>query len=358
MGGAPLAVIGGDFSWAYKPSFFQQPSLGVNPKTACQGEAGYSNTLALLEQSIDYESTDPRDRIFALSGMCYDPVIDVDYTKSLSDVFISLAKRICLHFKNLGVILQQKGDFGRPPNLDLPSWVPDWRTFNTIKLQGPYVGSNFGPYLETDSFDLSETFCPHSPRTLHLKGITLGTVDTVPDYNIFALDVQVSKCRAWKRDKEQTNRHLAGLDPLEVRPLVVLKLTGNKTQCKTGDILFACNGCSDPIILRPCGAEYTFVHTTFCVPPGTRCDQPDLMAYLSQLASLLQQYERETDQAVDGEDGVERLERAMDESDSLCPEDDFTWEDCVRARKDFKRDLQELLYRTKQDGGVETIAVI
>jgi hypothetical protein len=41
-----------------------------------------------------------------------------------------------------------------------------------------------------------------------------------------------------------------------------------------------------------------------------------------------------------------------------CPENDFSLEGCARARKDFKRDLQELLCRTKRDGGLETIAVV
>jgi hypothetical protein len=45
-------------------------------------------------------------------------------------------------------------------------------------------------------------------------------------------------------------------------------------------------------------------------------------------------------------------------SQSFCPENDFSLEGCARARKDFKRDLQELLCRTKRDGGLETIAVV
>jgi hypothetical protein len=100
-----------------------------------------------------------------------------------------------------------------------------------------------------------------------------------------------------------------------VQPLVVLKLKENHNQCTAGDILFACNGCTDPVILRPSGTEYTFVHTTFCIPPGTIYDRPDSAVDICHFEGVAQQFESGIDRATDDGGYVEVLEHAMGESE-------------------------------------------
>ena len=89
-----------------------------------------SMTLSwLLDHSMFFESSDPRDRIFALLGLATDSsksVIIPDYTNTTRSVYI----------KTMGYLLYQTAEplkllYGAGIGLerktpDLPSWIPDW----------------------------------------------------------------------------------------------------------------------------------------------------------------------------------------------------------------------------------------
>ncbi|KAL1601574.1 hypothetical protein SLS60_006489 [Paraconiothyrium brasiliense] len=95
---------------------------------AMEGD-GRKDILWLLYESVNYESTDVRDRIYALIGMCDNPDIEVDY--------------------------------------HLPSWVPDWRTLSLIRYEPQYV----------TKFDMNNAFDSNRPRALMLHGFLLGKVE-------------------------------------------------------------------------------------------------------------------------------------------------------------------------------------
>lgn len=103
----------------------------------------------LLSLTRPFESTDPRDKVFALTGIPTveaDPDIgqcffEPDYSKTTSQVFVEVAKRIMaqtpgsLHL--LGAIQSDRSllhqSWDNPQNT-LPTWVPDWGVFSSRSL--------------------------------------------------------------------------------------------------------------------------------------------------------------------------------------------------------------------------------
>ncbi|KAK4499203.1 hypothetical protein PRZ48_009716 [Zasmidium cellare] len=85
------------------------------------------DVLHLLENARHCESTDVRDRVYALLGMCNDQDIKVDYTLDPAEVFTSLAKHLIKRENRVAVILALNASFGPSSDINLPTWVPDWR---------------------------------------------------------------------------------------------------------------------------------------------------------------------------------------------------------------------------------------
>jgi len=81
------------------------------------------------------DSTDPRDKVFALLGLTSnDNGIEPDYSLSCEDVYIKLAERsLELVFAVLSFVQYSSSDAG----LRLPSWVPNWASEsnkNTVQV--------------------------------------------------------------------------------------------------------------------------------------------------------------------------------------------------------------------------------
>jgi hypothetical protein len=83
--------------------------------------------MELLQLCHSLKSTDPRDKVFALLGLATDGdrLIRADYTISVKELYIHTAVQILQTYENLD--LHSSVSIRR--TLDLPSWVPDWRTF-------------------------------------------------------------------------------------------------------------------------------------------------------------------------------------------------------------------------------------
>lgn len=81
---------------------------------------------SIFEQCRVRESTDPRDKVFALYGLCchLDILLPVpDYAKSLDQIYSQVTRALIDQDENLDVLYM----VNTPRRLkDLPSWVPDW----------------------------------------------------------------------------------------------------------------------------------------------------------------------------------------------------------------------------------------
>lgn len=88
----------------------------------------HESLLRLLHSTKNFESTDPRDKVFALIGLAYDgDTTMVDYNLSLNEVLISLARSLMSDSSKLGSpvdILSHAQ--GVKSSQTTPSWVPEW----------------------------------------------------------------------------------------------------------------------------------------------------------------------------------------------------------------------------------------
>lgn len=91
----------------------------------------YNPTIAappLLELLLTHKSkksTDPKDKVFALVGISASRHLfgDIDYARSMRDIYTYTARHIISITKKLDVICVKQHDMAQ---FNLPSWTPDW----------------------------------------------------------------------------------------------------------------------------------------------------------------------------------------------------------------------------------------
>ncbi|KAK4552260.1 hypothetical protein LTR86_010430 [Recurvomyces mirabilis] len=218
---------------------------------------GRKDILWLLYESVNYESTDVRDRIYALIGMCDDSEIEIDYHKSPSEVFTSLARHLMLRARSLGLVLDQSCKYGRQSDLDLPSWVPDWRTLELVRYE-PQYGRRC---------DMSGSITHDQPHVLILYGFQLGKA-------------KVAKAKKKRKNEEHLNKLLVPLDWPRISDRLkdsglhpefltraprdqIVELDFTSGDSRPGDCLVAVCGSDNLLLLRRLpdreGAEYEFI---------------------------------------------------------------------------------------------------
>ena len=87
-----------------------------------------------IELSREFESTDPRDAIFSLLGVCHEGpelVPTPNYSQPVAHIVRDLTKALIWKHKSLDFILINGMDRVNRPGLQrLPSWTPDWLSAN------------------------------------------------------------------------------------------------------------------------------------------------------------------------------------------------------------------------------------
>jgi hypothetical protein len=123
-----------------------------------------------------FQATDPRDRIFALSGICTDwpPSLRPDYTKTTEQVFLSAANYFLSLPNPLRMLPLAGTGFARSlPNL--PSWVPD---FNSNPITEPITIESYRPTRNRASGDCTARFRVNTPY-LHVAGVQVDSLRSV-----------------------------------------------------------------------------------------------------------------------------------------------------------------------------------
>ena len=99
----------------------------------------YPKLLALLDKYRTSESTDPRDKVYALMGIAEPQDIcslnlKVDYQLSVAEVFVLLAVSYLQRDGNLDILSYVH--YGSNIK-ELPTWVPDWTPSRGTSGCGP-----------------------------------------------------------------------------------------------------------------------------------------------------------------------------------------------------------------------------
>jgi len=135
---------------------------------------------ALLRRTVDLNSTDPRDKIYALLGLAHaghlDPLLP-DYSKSPKHIFIETMRHVLLderRLDSLSFIPISKRPKAKPSE-GLPSWVTDW-TIQSTQTQplwhpGLYNAAKENPARIIPSED-PDTLCQEG---LHLDTVSIGS---------------------------------------------------------------------------------------------------------------------------------------------------------------------------------------
>ena len=94
-------------------------------------EHNSTSFINLLERFRDFNSTDPRDKVYALLGLASVdknmPLPKPDYSKSVSEVYSETARAIIQYTRDLTILCLPKSDLGILEHR-LPFWCPDWTT--------------------------------------------------------------------------------------------------------------------------------------------------------------------------------------------------------------------------------------
>jgi hypothetical protein len=130
--------------------------------------------LDLWKQFHTSQATDPRDKIFALLGLC-DPVsldLNTDYTKAAPDLFTMAVRSNIYRTKKLDALCI---GHRQQANMALPTWVVDFGSCAAIRNPAP----GKPPYLASGNTDVSPDTFMHPalhPGTLVVSGVQLDTI--------------------------------------------------------------------------------------------------------------------------------------------------------------------------------------
>lgn len=134
-------------------------------------------------------STDPRDRIYALLGLAtakkYRDALRPDYGIKVEDLFVEVARQLLMN-KGSIQFLHMAG-IGHRHSLSLPSWVPDWTSLPSNMIHQLNLAGNPAQEGHTKVYQRRFSFGPTSPVVLTLQGeivdsISLIIRDPYPDF--------------------------------------------------------------------------------------------------------------------------------------------------------------------------------
>jgi hypothetical protein len=116
---------------------FDVLSLDAKPSSAfsrpgrtaclCRDRWGNGSLNQILELARSSHQSDLKDKVYGIMGLLDQNVtrfISPDYTLSISEVYIDLAKAVVDGTQTLEILLHK--EMASQSQLSLPSWVPDW----------------------------------------------------------------------------------------------------------------------------------------------------------------------------------------------------------------------------------------
>lgn len=146
-------------------------------------------------------SQDPRDRVYALRGLCsdqYKSLLVPDYSLQLAQVY-GAAVKACINLSGSLEILYHLPHFD--DDSDLPSWVPDWRDSRLMcGLAYSMRNPDGRPYYQASKDrDLQLVHCDN-PAHLALRGIRLGQVKRALRHRLSPTDEEMiwRECLRWR----------------------------------------------------------------------------------------------------------------------------------------------------------------
>lgn len=143
--------------------------------------------FSLISLNANFDSTDPRDRIYALLGLDtakkYRDVFRPDYGIKVEDLYVKVAREMIMKEDNIRFL--HLAGISYRHSLSLPSWVPDWTSLPKNLIQHRDLSGPFHQKGYTQVHQPRFSFDPSTPLVLTLYGrfnesIALITRDPYP----------------------------------------------------------------------------------------------------------------------------------------------------------------------------------
>lgn len=233
-----------------------------------------SDLFQALIASVEFQESDPRDKVYAILGMTGTPTREcavaealksdgmvVDYTRTVSEVYQDVTKYMINHHRNLTVLYLRYANVQL--DAQLPSWTPDWRTVRpaesmvvehlNLTRQKTHLYTRYQDELPPPIWqDSNET------GVLRLEGHLIGIIESLSP--VLFPDHQSKRLRRKLVDPDEFLN--ATLDIAHNTKLAMFRTkmpVPQKTQC--GDCLVFLSGHS--FVLRPgFDNEYRFIGAT------------------------------------------------------------------------------------------------
>lgn len=156
----------------------------------------------LLTLTRQFQSTDPRDRVYAILGLPHQDraltmFIEPDYTKSVEEVYFEAAQRILMSanpMKLLGAV-QHGPSLDAEQDSSLPSWVPQWHRLYTHRLEAAGISNMYDASMGLGLQQLGTPIVarPFSGSILPIQGFPFGAITSISE----VFPRQASVTEAW-----------------------------------------------------------------------------------------------------------------------------------------------------------------
>ncbi|KAF4629987.1 hypothetical protein G7Y89_g8156 [Cudoniella acicularis] len=219
------------------------------------------------------QCTDPRDKVYAILGMCYPTNVEIkiDYNASKECVYTMAMKSLLNSEKN--ALLFVESPERTIDDSQLPSWVPDWtkpqdkilRFMNYVA--GGFDASRVGNKLAEQNPERLAMFSIMADNMLVTSGVYIGTVDRIGwgCTGSAAADLLSGSTRLFTYVYQTDRHHEPGTKRKSVE---CQELEESRTMLNTnwgpfwmevGDIVILAAICCVPLVLRPQRDYYRFV---------------------------------------------------------------------------------------------------
>lgn len=136
---------------------------------------------SLVSLNANFDSTDPRDRIYALLGLNtakkYRDVFSPDYEVKVEDLYMKVAREMIV--KEDSIRLLHLAGISYRRLLSLPSWVPDWTSLPKNLLEYHDLSGPLHERGYTEVHQPGFSFDPSSPLVLTLYGTVNDSIAVI-----------------------------------------------------------------------------------------------------------------------------------------------------------------------------------
>ncbi|KAF9698899.1 hypothetical protein EKO04_003195 [Ascochyta lentis] len=137
-----------------------------------------SSPLSVLQWFREKRAKDPRDNIYGLLGLMTEKVIQADYTKSTSEVFVDTVLELIVHDKDLSVLSHVHHPSSFDESIHLSSFAPRWDLPGITVMCPPSYSQIFAGCRRAPLVNIAET----KEGAIGLRGLLCDDVHIVKTF--------------------------------------------------------------------------------------------------------------------------------------------------------------------------------